>query len=44
MKLEESDPAEKVLCTTPRRNEDGRRGTPNSEWCYKLEKDFAKIR
>jgi len=24
MKLEESDPAEKVLCTTPRRNEDGR--------------------
>ena len=43
-KLEESDPAEKVLCTTPGRNEDRRRGAPNSGWGYKLEEDFEQVR
>jgi hypothetical protein len=44
MKLDESDLAEKVLCTTPGTNEDRRRGTPNSGWCCKLEEDFAEVR
>jgi hypothetical protein len=43
MKLEGSDPANKVLCTTTGRNEDIRRGAPNLRWCYKLEKGFAKV-
>jgi hypothetical protein len=44
MKLKESDPAEKIQCTAPGRNEDKRRGTSNSGWCYKLEEDFAEVR
>ena len=44
MKLEESDVAKEVLCTTSGRNDDRRKGTSNSGWCYKLEEDFAQVR
>jgi hypothetical protein len=41
IKMEESDPAKKVLCTKPGGNGDRRKGRPKLRWCYELQ-DYAQ--
>jgi hypothetical protein len=43
MKMEESDPARKVLCTKPGGIGDRKRGRPKLRWCDELEEDVARV-
>jgi hypothetical protein len=42
MRMEERDPAKKVLCTKPGGNEDRRRGRPKLRMCDELEEVVAR--
>jgi hypothetical protein len=41
MRMEESDPAKKVICTKPGGNGDRRGGRTKLRWCDELEEDIA---
>jgi len=43
MRIEDSCPAKKVLCTKPGGTGDRRRGRPKLRWCNELEEDFAQV-
>jgi hypothetical protein len=43
MRIEESDPAKKVLCTEPEGIGDRKRGRLKLRWCDELEEDVARF-
>jgi hypothetical protein len=43
MRMEESDPAEKILCTKPGGSEGKRRGRWKLRWYNQLEQDVARV-
>jgi hypothetical protein len=43
MRMEESDPAKKVLCTKPGGYGDRRRGRPKLRWCDELEEFITQV-
>jgi hypothetical protein len=43
MRMEESDPARKVLCIKPGEIGGRKRGRPKFRWCDELEEDVARV-
>jgi hypothetical protein len=43
MRLEESDPAKKVLCIKPGGDKDRRRGRIKLRWCDELQEDITWV-